>query len=70
MTINSNREHQLIYFKNIKEGIEGHPAKWYSDVFDLVFPNLDKDHANNVWKKQLSKKEEEGSARTKDEDDD
>jgi len=43
--------------ENIKEGIEGHPANWYSDVFDLVFPNLDKDQANNLWKDQLSKKE-------------
>lgn len=47
---------------NIKEGIEGHPVKWFSDVFDLVFPNLDKDVANNLWKEQLTKpkKEKEG----------
>lgn len=41
--------------QNIKEGIEGRPAKWYSDVFDLVFPNVDQKEANNLWKKQLKK---------------
>ncbi|KAF8863215.1 lon protease-like protein [Acephala macrosclerotiorum] len=40
---------------NIKEGIEGHPAKWYSDVFDLVFPNVNAEEANNLWKEQLAK---------------
>ncbi|KAH8592921.1 Lon protease C-terminal proteolytic domain-containing protein [Bisporella sp. PMI_857] len=51
---------------NIKKGIEGRPAKWYSEVFDLVFPDLDKEHANNVWKERLSKKKDEDD----DEDDD
>lgn len=46
--------------QNIKEGIEGHPAKWYSDVFDLVFPDLDRDAANRVWAAQLEKKEKGG----------
>lgn len=32
--------------QNIKEGIEGRPASWYSDIFDLIFPNLDHDKAN------------------------
>lgn len=32
--------------ENIKEGLEGRPASWYSDVFDLIFPNLDRDAAN------------------------
>ena len=45
-------------WQNIKEGIEGRPVKWYSDVFDLVFPSLDKERANHVWKDQLSKKED------------
>ncbi|CEJ87012.1 Putative Lon protease homolog, mitochondrial [[Torrubiella] hemipterigena] len=31
---------------NIKEGLEGHPVAWYSDVFDIVFPNLDREAAN------------------------
>ncbi|KAL2040442.1 hypothetical protein N7G274_006885 [Stereocaulon virgatum] len=41
--------------ENIKEGIDGHAASWYSDVFDLVFPNIDAGHANNIWKAQLKK---------------
>ncbi len=45
----------LIQLQNIKEGIEGRPAKWYSDVFDLVFPNMDQEKANSAWKSQLSK---------------
>ncbi|KAH7314082.1 lon protease-like protein [Rhexocercosporidium sp. MPI-PUGE-AT-0058] len=52
--------------ENIKEGIEGHPAKWYSDVFDLVFPNIDNKKANKLWKDQLSKKKNKDD----DEDDD
>ena len=32
--------------QNIKEGLEGRPASWYSEVFDLIFPNLDRDKAN------------------------
>jgi hypothetical protein len=27
-------------------------------VFDLVFPNLDKEQVNNEWKEQLSKKKD------------
>ena len=57
-----------IIFQNIKEGIEGRPAKWYSDVFGLVFPDLDKDQANSLWKDQLQKKKK-GSEKD-DEDDD
>ncbi|KAI0020545.1 ATP-dependent protease La [Xylariomycetidae sp. FL0641] len=48
--------------ENIKEGIEGHPASWYKDVFDLVFPNLDREQANRCkiceWKKNHDAKEE------------
>ncbi len=44
--------------QNIKEGIEGRPASWYSDIFDIIFPNLDKEQANKCkiceWKKQHS----------------
>ena len=32
--------------QNIKEGIEGRPVSWYSEVFDIVFPNLDKEKGN------------------------
>lgn len=56
--------------QNIKEGIEGHPAKWYSDVFDLVFPGLDKEAANKVWKKQLKKSKKEEKKDEEDSDDD
>jgi len=63
---NDNISDWLELPQNIKEGIEGHPAKWYSDVFDLVFPGLNEDQANKVWKNQLSKKKESKS----DEDDD
>ncbi|RDL38868.1 Lon protease-like protein, mitochondrial [Venustampulla echinocandica] len=52
--------------ENIKEGIEGRPAKWYSDVFDLVFPDLDSEQVNNQWKEQLARKKGDKS----DEDDD
>ncbi|KAM3481613.1 hypothetical protein MY5147_000599 [Beauveria neobassiana] len=31
----------------IKEGIEGHPVEWYTEVFDLVFPDLDRAAANS-----------------------
>lgn len=54
--------------QNIKEGIEGHPANWYSDVFNLVFPKLDQDTANSLWKDKLTKKKSE--KKDKDEDDD
>lgn len=51
--------------QNIKEGIDGHAATWYSDVFDLVFPNVDAAEANALWKDQLTKKKS-----NKDEDED
>lgn len=34
---------------------------WYSDVFDLVFPDIDSDRANNVWKEMLSRPTDEDS---------
>ncbi|KAL8828272.1 MAG: hypothetical protein Q9170_006675 [Blastenia crenularia] len=40
--------------ENIKEGIQGHPASWYSEVFDLVFPDLDREATNDLWKEQLA----------------
>ena len=39
--------------QNIKENIEGHAVDWYSDVFDLVFPDVDADAANSLWKERL-----------------
>lgn len=40
--------------QNIKENIEGHAVGWYSDVYDILFANLDKEVARNVWQKQLA----------------
>ncbi|KAJ4360243.1 ATP-dependent Lon protease pim1 [Didymosphaeria variabile] len=42
--------------ENIKEGIEGRPVSWYHEVFDLVFPGLDKDAGNKLWEKDLKSK--------------
>lgn len=42
--------------ENIKEGIEGRPVQWYKEVFDIVFPDLDKDAANKMWEKELKSK--------------
>ncbi|KAH7030939.1 Lon protease C-terminal proteolytic domain-containing protein [Microdochium trichocladiopsis] len=46
--------------ENIKEGIEGRPANWYHEVFELVFPELDKEQANKCkiceWKKEHGSK--------------
>ena len=47
--------------QNIKEGIEGHAVGWYSEVFDLLFTDLDKGAANHVWQKQLAEKPEKNS---------
>ncbi|KAI0150427.1 lon protease [Xylariaceae sp. FL1272] len=54
--------------ENIKEGIEGRPASWYTDVFDLVFPNLDKEKANVC--KICEYKKEHDTKPTKDSDND
>ena len=43
--------------QNIKENIEGHPVDWYSDVFKLVFPDVDVEQANNLWKERLKEPE-------------
>ncbi|KAI9798786.1 MAG: ATP-dependent Lon protease pim1 [Piccolia ochrophora] len=42
--------------ENIKEGIQGHSASWYSDVFDHVFKDLDRERALHIWESQLSDK--------------
>lgn len=49
----------ILFDQNIKEGIEGHAASWYADVFDLVFPNIDAEQANSIWKTQLAKPDKE-----------
>ncbi|KAI4118440.1 MAG: hypothetical protein LQ341_007621, partial [Variospora aurantia] len=53
---------------NIKEGIQGHGVNWYSDVFDLVFPDLDPVAANDMWKEQLAAAEKSGAKAAKDEE--
>lgn len=44
---------------------------WYSDVFDLIFPHIDPNEANNLWKEQLKepeKKKEDEEGRMKSEE--
>jgi Lon-like ATP-dependent protease len=55
-----------LHHQNIKEGIEGKPVSWYSEVFDLVFPDIDAAQANTRWKKELAKPPKE----ERDDDDD
>ncbi|UNI13513.1 Endopeptidase La [Purpureocillium takamizusanense] len=51
--------------KNIKEGIEGHAVGWYGEVFDLVFPELDREQASKCkiceWESQQEKDKHERS---------
>lgn len=56
--------------QNIKEGIEGHPVNWYSDVFNIVFSDLDKEVASNVWKTQLTKPADANNQQNKHDEDD
>ncbi|KKK16950.1 hypothetical protein P175DRAFT_0525004 [Aspergillus ochraceoroseus IBT 24754] len=56
--------------KNIKEGIEGHAVSWYSEVFDILFADLDKEAANHIWQKQLSEKPQKKKSNDVEEDDD
>ncbi|KAL5051578.1 Lon protease-like protein, mitochondrial [Aspergillus fruticulosus] len=51
--------------ENIKSGIQGHAVGWYSEVFNILFADLDKDAANRVWQKQLS---EEPKKKSNDQD--
>lgn len=48
--------------ENIREGIEGKPVSWYSEVFDLVFPDINKEAANTCkiceWAKDNKSKVE------------
>ncbi|KAJ5444649.1 ATPaseAAA-typecore [Penicillium daleae] len=41
--------------ENIKEGIEGHPVSWYSEVFNILFADLNHDVARTIWQKALAK---------------
>ncbi|PWY71607.1 ATP-dependent protease La [Aspergillus heteromorphus CBS 117.55] len=42
--------------ENIKDGIEGHAVSWYSQVFDILFADLDQAAAKNIWQKELAEK--------------
>ncbi|KAH7328356.1 Lon protease C-terminal proteolytic domain-containing protein [Stachybotrys elegans] len=59
--------------ENIKEGIEGHPVAWYSDVFNLVFPDLDREVANKCkiceWEAHRKEKNGESEAAKEDKED-
>jgi len=54
--------------QNIKNDIEGKPVGWYSEVFDIVFPDLDRNQANSLWKKQLAKPSKKKTAEFSDEE--
>ncbi|TGZ81362.1 ATP-dependent protease La [Ascodesmis nigricans] len=43
--------------ENIKEGLEGIPVSWYSEVFGIAFKDLDRETAKNLWVKQLKEAE-------------
>ncbi|KAM6521254.1 ATP-dependent Lon protease pim1 [Fusarium solani] len=51
--------------ENIKEGLQGHPVAWYPEVFNLVFPNLDREQANKCkireWEEQQKKNNPESA---------
>ncbi|KAF2141503.1 uncharacterized protein K452DRAFT_309253 [Aplosporella prunicola CBS 121167] len=55
--------------ENIKAGIEGKAVSWYSDVFDVVFKDLDRERANSLWKKELAKPAKGKEGRSDDADD-
>jgi len=60
--------------ENIKEGIEGKPVAWYSDVFDIIFPELDRETANKCqtceWKKVQDDKKKKDKKKKRDDSDD
>ncbi|KAI5788354.1 lon protease-like protein [Geopyxis carbonaria] len=55
--------------ENIKEGLEGKPATWYSDVFELAFHDLDRTKANDRWKKQLAEDDKDHKKNDDDKED-
>lgn len=57
----------LTLLQNIKEGIEGRPASWYSEIFDLIFPNLDHEKANTDKASQYKGPDSNDSSSSKEE---
>lgn len=59
----------LTALQNIKEGIEGRPASWYSEIFDIIFPTLDHEKASSdkasQYKGPDGKTESEGNDKDK-----
>lgn len=45
--------------EHIKEGMTGIPCDTYQDVYNVVFPNVTKEEAENVWKDVLIEEAEE-----------
>jgi Lon-like ATP-dependent protease len=43
---------------------------WYSDVFDIVFPNSDAAEVNLLWKDSLKKSKEDKNKDKEDDDED
>ena len=39
----------------VKSGVNFVPVEWYQQVFERIFPNLDSNALNNVWKEEFSK---------------
>ncbi|KAI0009719.1 ATP-dependent protease La [Xylariaceae sp. FL0662B] len=44
--------------ENIKEGIEGRPASWYGEIFEHIFPDLDREQANRCKACELKKEQQ------------
>lgn len=51
--------------QNIKEGLEGRPVAWYSDVLDLVFPTIDEEKASKCVACEIKNKEKSEKKRSK-----
>ncbi|KAF2094053.1 ATP-dependent protease La [Rhizodiscina lignyota] len=56
--------------ENIKQEIEGKPVDWYSDVFETIFPDVDHEHCNDLWKQELKKPSKDNERSKESEDDD
>lgn len=56
--------------QNIKQEIEGKPVDWFSDVFKVIFPDIDAVRSSNLWKADLKKRAKEDKKEDDDDDDD